>query len=133
MKDYTVVAAVVVKNKEVLCTQRKQSKYDYISFKWEFPGGKIEEGESDKQALSREIREELNIEIEIGEKLLTVTHEYLDFKLTMHAYMCRPLEGELLLNEHVAFKWLTKNQLPELDWAAADLPIVKKLTSDKNL
>jgi 8-oxo-dGTP diphosphatase len=127
MKAYTVVAAVIVKNNEILCMQRRESKYDYISLKWEFPGGKVEDGENEKEALAREIKEELNLEIEIGKKLITVEHEYPDFSLTMHTFLCTSLTSEITLNDHVAFKWLTKEYLTKLDWAAADLPIVNKL------
>jgi len=130
MKAYTVVAAVIIEDNKILCMQRKESKYDYISLKWEFPGGKIEKGENERQALIREIKEELNLEIEIKGKLLTVEHQYPDFALTMHTFLCQPLANELTLNEHIAFKWLSKEDIEQLDWAAADLPIVKTLMAN---
>jgi 8-oxo-dGTP diphosphatase len=127
MKHYTVVAAIIINNDEYLCMQRKPSKHDYISLKYEFPGGKIESGETKEQALSREISEELNLDIQIGPEFLTVDHEYPDFRITMHSFMCTSNDKSLTLKEHVAFNWLRKDQLHQLDWAAADVPIVDKL------
>jgi 8-oxo-dGTP diphosphatase len=126
-KHYTVSAAIIVENKKILCVQRNKGKYDYISYKYEFPGGKLEEGENEEDALKREIAEELNLEIDVAEKFLVVTHEYLDFDLTMHSYLCKANTEKLVLKEHIDAKWLFKNELIELDWAAADLPIVSKL------
>ncbi len=126
-KHYTVSAAIIVENKKILCVQRNKGKYDYISYKYEFPGGKLEEGENEEDALKREISEELNLEIDVAEKFLVVTHEYLDFDLTMHSYLCKANTEQLVLKEHIDAKWLHKNELIELDWAAADLPIVSKL------
>jgi 8-oxo-dGTP diphosphatase len=126
-KHYTVSAAIIVENKKILCVQRNKGKYDYISYKYEFPGGKLEVGENEDDALKREISEELNLEIDVAEKFLVVTHEYLDFDLTMHSYLCKANTEKLVLKEHIDAKWLHKNELIELDWAAADLPIVSKL------
>ena len=126
-KHYTVSAAIIVENKKILCVQRNKGKYDYISYKYEFPGGKLEEGENEEDALKREISEELNLEIDVAENFLVVTHEYLDFDLTMHSYLCKANTEKLVLKEHIDAKWLFKNELIELDWAAADLPIVSKL------
>ena len=126
-KHYTVSAAIIVENKKILCVQRNKGKYDYISYKYEFPGGKLEESENEEEALKREISEELNLEIDVAEKFLVVTHEYLDFNLTMHSFLCKANTEKLVLKEHIDAKWLYKNELIELDWAAADLPIVSKL------
>jgi 8-oxo-dGTP diphosphatase len=126
-KHYTVSAAIIVENKKILCVQRNKGKYDYISYKYEFPGGKLELGENEEDALRREISEELNLEIDVTEKFLVVTHEYLDFNLTMHSYLCKANTEQLDLKEHIDAKWLHKDELIELDWAAADLPIVSKL------
>ena len=126
-KHYTVSAAIIVENKKILCVQRNKGKYDYISYKYEFPGGKLEVGENEEDALKREISEELNLEIDVAEKFLVVTHEYLDFNLTMHSFLCKANTEKLVLKEHIDAKWLYKNELIELDWAAADLPIVSKL------
>lgn len=127
MKHYEVVAGIIINDNKILCVQRNQSKYDYISYKFEFPGGKIEPGESKSQALSRELLEELNMNIEIEKEFLSVTHEYPDFKITMHSFLCNSKTTDLILKEHVDFKWLHKNEISELDWAAADLPIVEQL------
>ena len=126
-KHYTVSAAIILENKKILCVQRNKGKYDYISYKYEFPGGKLEEGENEEDALKREIGEELNLVIDVAENFLVVTHEYLDFDLTMHSYLCKANTEKLVLKEHIDAKWLYKNELIELDWAAADLPIVSKL------
>jgi len=126
-KQYTVSAAIIVENRKILCVQRNKGKYDYISYKYEFPGGKLEEGENEEDALKREIAEELNLEVDVAEKFLVVKHEYLDFDLTMHSYLCKANTEKLVLKEHIDAKWLYKNELIELDWAAADLPIVSKL------
>ena len=126
-KHYTVSAAIIVENKKILCVQRNKGKYDYISYKYEFPGGKLEEGENEEDALKREISEELNLEIDVAENFLVVTHKYLDFDLTMHCYLCKANTEKLVLKEHIDAKWLFKNELIKLDWAAADLPIVSKL------
>jgi 8-oxo-dGTP diphosphatase len=126
-KHYTVSAAIIAENKKILCVQRNKGKYDYISYKYEFPGGKLEEGENEEDALKREIAEELNLEIDVVEKFLVISHEYLDFNLTMHSYLCKANTEQLVLKEHIDVKWLHKNELIELDWAAADLPIVSKL------
>jgi len=126
-KHYIVSAAIIVDNKKILCVQRNKGKYDYISYKYEFPGGKLEEGENEEDALKREIAEELNLQIHVAEKFLVVTHEYLDFNLTMHSYLCKANTEQLVLKEHIDAKWLNKNELIDLDWAAADLPIVSKI------
>jgi 8-oxo-dGTP diphosphatase len=126
-KHYTVSAAIIIDNKKILCVQRNKGKFDYISYKYEFPGGKLEDGENEEQALKREILEELNLNIDVVEKFLLVTHEYLDFNLTMHSYLCKANTEHLYLKEHIDAKWLHKDELIELDWAAADLPIVSKL------
>lgn len=127
MKHYTVVAAVIKSGEKFLCVQRNSGKYDYISFKYEFPGGKVEEGESNQQALVREIQEELEMDIEVEEDFLTVDHQYPDFKLTMHSFICSTSSEVPHLKEHIAYKWLRSHELEQLDWAAADIPIVEKL------
>ena len=126
-KKIEVVAGIIIINDEVLCVQRPINKYDYISEKFEFPGGKIENGETKKEALKRELIEELNIEPNITDLYLTVVHQYPDFELTMHSFICKASSMTLSLNEHISYKWLTKEKLFSLDWAAADLPIVQKL------
>ena len=127
MKTIQVVAAVLFWQGKVLCVQRAEHEREYVSLKWEFPGGKIEVGESREEALVREIREELSVDIEVSEFLMTVEHTYPDFHLTMHVFKCVLDQGEITLNEHVALKWLSIDELDQLDWAAADVPVVKSL------
>jgi len=128
MKTIEVVAGVI-KDKQglTLAVQRGESSKEYISKKWEFPGGKIEEGESREEALSRELSEELKIDTTVGELVMTVDHTYPDFRLIMHAFHCEIISGELTLTEHLDQRWLGASDLKDLDWAAADVPIVDKL------
>jgi 8-oxo-dGTP diphosphatase len=122
-----VVAAVIFREGKVLCVQRPQNSKEYISSKWEFPGGKVEQGEDRIQALKREIHEELQLEIQNIGFLTTVNHIYPDFHLVMHAYKCEISSGGPVLTEHVDLKWLRVEELDQLDWAAADISIVKFL------
>jgi 8-oxo-dGTP diphosphatase len=136
MKKVEVVAGLIVKSGMVLCVQRGVNKYLYISNKWEFPGGKLEEGEDHKTALTREINEELHVGVNVGDHMLTVEHQYPDFALTMHAYRCELVDESLpvTLTEHVALRWLKPTELSfaELEWAAADVPIVALLQSGRS-
>ena len=127
MKKIEVVAGVIFWKDLVLCVQRPKNNLHYISEKFEFPGGKIEKGETKEEALHRELLEELNLSTKIKSFFLTVVHEYPDFELTMHSYLCEANSKELTLNEHIDQKWLKINELTTLDWAAADIPIVDKL------
>lgn len=127
MKKIEVVAGVIFWKDLVLCVQRPKNNLHYISEKFEFPGGKIEKGETKEEALHRELLEELNLSTKIKSFFLTVVHEYPDFELTMHSYLCEANSKELTLNEHIDQKWLKINELTALDWAAADIPIVDKL------
>ena len=127
MKKIKVVAAIIYFENKILCVQRPQNKLSYISEKFEFPGGKIEQGETQKEALKRELFEELNIITNIKSFFMTVVHEYPDFELTMHSFICEVKTKEMNLNEHISLEWLSINELNKLDWAEADIPIVKKL------
>ncbi|MBP3943743.1 (deoxy)nucleoside triphosphate pyrophosphohydrolase [Sphingobacteriaceae bacterium WQ 2009] len=130
MKKIEVVAAIIKFNDKILCVQRGQNKLPYIAEKFEFPGGKIEIGESKEEALARELSEELNIVAAIQSLFLTVVHQYPDFELTMHSFIAEVATQEITLNEHIDSKWLTVNELQQLDWAAADIPIVNKLIAN---
>lgn len=132
MKQIEVVAAIITHQNRYLCVRRGESYLDYISKKWEFPGGKIEQDETRTSALTREIREELEMNIGNLEYFTTVTHTYPDFKLTMHAYLCTSIEQDPTLSEHIDFKWLPKEELSSIDWAAADIPIVHKIVNDQD-
>ena len=127
MKKIEVVAAIIYFKNEILCVQRPKNKLAYISEKFEFPGGKIELGETKKEALKRELIEELNMEPKINSLFTTVIHRYPDFELTMHCYLCEVESKDLNLNEHISLEWLNLKELKILDWAAADMPIVTKL------
>jgi 8-oxo-dGTP diphosphatase len=127
MKKVHVTAAVIENGHKILCVQRNSNKFEYISYKWEFPGGKVESNEQLEETIKREIWEELNLNIEVNTFLIRVEHEYPDFILTMDTFKCEIVGGELKLNEHVSFKWLERDELSQLDWAAADLPIVENL------
>jgi len=129
MKHITVVAAVIEKQGKILCVQRGISSLHYISEKWEFPGGKIELDETEEEALFREILEELQMEIVVGKKIGTITHQYPDFLLTMHAFHCTSKQ-EPTLTEHIAFCWLNARELENLDWAGADVPVVKLFSNE---
>jgi 8-oxo-dGTP diphosphatase len=130
MKKVEVVAAIIYFGNEILCVQRPENKLPYISKKFEFPGGKIENGETKEEALKRELLEELNISANIKSLFLTVVHQYPDFELTMHSFICEVETKQLTLNEHISFEWLTLNKINNLDWAAADVPIVDNLVKN---
>ena len=124
MKTIKVVAAIIIRNGEVFATQR-----GYGEFKgwWEFPGGKIEPGECPQVALKREIKEELDADIAVGDLLDTVEWDYPTFHLTMHCYVCTLESESLSLNEHSDAAWLTKDTLESVKWLPADLVLLEKI------
>lgn len=123
-KKISVVAAVIMDGKKIFATQRGYGEWkDW----WEFPGGKIEQGETLEQALQREIREELAAEIAIVDKLITVEYDYPSFHLTMHCFRCGIVSGNLTLLEHEAARWLTVSELRSVKWLPADLEVIKIL------
>lgn len=121
MKTIEVVAAIIVADGKVFSTQRGYGEFKDM---WEFPGGKMEPGETPQQALKREIKEELATEIEVGDFIHTIEYDYPNFHLTMHCYVCSVVSGNLQLLEHEAAKWLTKSELDTVDWLPADLIII---------
>lgn len=127
MKKIRVSAAVITHQNKILCVQRGENKLSYISNKFEFPGGKIEPGESPSETVIREIKEELNMDISAQKELIIVEHTYPDFHITMHTYLCSCSDDKVILNEHISYKWLYKEDLNTLDWAEADIPIVNFL------
>ena len=127
MKQIEVVAAIIRKENSVFATQRGYGEWkDW----WEFPGGKMEPGETPEEALKREIREELSTEISIDECLCTVEHDYPTFHLTMHCYVCSLLTASLHLNEHEAARWLKRDELDSIKWLPADLKVIERLRED---
>lgn len=124
MKKIEVVAAIITHNNQIFATQR-----GYGEFKdgWEFPGGKMEAGETPRQALVREIKEELDTEIEVGDLIDTVEYDYPQFHLTMHCFWCTVKSGELVLKEHEAARWLTRDTLDSVDWLSADKGLIGKI------
>ena len=123
MKNIKVVAAIMIENNKIFATQR-----GYGDFKdgWEFPGGKIEKGETPEEALIREIKEELDTTINVN-KIDTVEYDYPNFHLSMDCFICNILEGDLVLKEHEASKWLSKDELYSVDWLPADKEIIEKI------
>lgn len=124
MKVIEVVAAIIQKENQYLATQRGYG--DFKGF-WEFPGGKIEFGESHEVALKREIREELGINISIEKFICTTDYDYFSFHLTMHCYLCNIVSGEIELREHIAIRWLNPYELNDVKWLPADKEIIDKL------
>ena len=124
MKTIKVAAAIIVDEGRIFATQR-----GYGAFKdgWEFPGGKVEAGETSREALAREIREELDTEIRVGELFETVEYDYPDFHLSMDCFICTVRSGGLVLKEHEAARWLTAETLETVEWLPADRGLIKKL------
>lgn len=124
MKTIEVVAAVIRKGDRIFATQRGYGEWkDY----WEFPGGKVEPGESPEEALKREIREELSTEINVDRFLCTVEYDYPKFHLTMRCYLCSLLTEAMHLNEHEAARWLHEDELDSIEWLPADKEVVSCL------
>ena len=126
MKTIKVVAAIICDGDKVFATQRGYGEFEGW---WEFPGGKIEPGESHHEALKREIREELEVDIHVGERLCTVEYDYPAFHLTMHCYFCSIANGEVELLEHKSARWLRRDELNEVEWLPADVSVVNSLQS----
>ena len=124
MKTIRVVAAIIRKENKIFATQR-----GYGDFKdgWEFPGGKIDAGETPEEALVREIKEELDTEVEVIELLDTLEYDYPNFHLSMDCFICNIKSGNLVLKEHEAAQWLTKETLDSVDWLPADLGLIDKI------
>ena len=127
MKTIKVVAAIIRNNNKIFATQR-----GYGEFKggWEFPGGKVEDGETSECALIREIQEELDITISVGRKLYCVEYDYPTFHLSMDCFWAEIVSGNLVLKEHQAAKWLLKDELDSVEWLPADLELIEKIKEE---
>jgi len=126
-----VVAAVIERDGRVFCTRRGKTKYEYTSFKYEFPGGKVEEGETEQEALAREIREELHLDISVGRLLMKTSYDYPDFSVSLSFYLCHTLLDGTEITEHPEHPdavWQNVDNLIFLDWVAADLQIARQMS-----
>jgi 8-oxo-dGTP diphosphatase len=133
MSIIQVLAAVIIKDNKILCTQRGEHKYDYLANKWEFPGGKMETGESQEETIRREIREELSMEIEPIKRVMSHIHHYADFSIELHTWICLQQSEKFELKEHQSSIWLTVSELKKLDWAEADVEVVNFLMETPGL
>lgn len=124
MKEIKVVAAIIQKENKILATKRGYGEFINM---WEFPGGKIESGETKEQALVREIKEELNIEISVDKFAIDIEYQYPNFYLFMSCFMCSIKEGSIEFLEHNDGKWITKEELNTLNWLPADIDVVNYL------
>ena len=126
MKQIEVVSAIICKEGTYLAAQRGHGEFEGL---WEFPGGKIEPGESSEEALIREIKEELNIDIHVDQWMCTTNNDYNSFHLTMHCYLCSIIAGKLELREHKSAKWLDTNWLNKVEWLPADKEVIQILSA----
>jgi 8-oxo-dGTP diphosphatase len=124
MKNIEVVAAVIYKEGEIFTTQRGYGEFEGL---WEFPGGKIEAGEDAKDALVREIQEELGVLVKVNDLICTTEYDYPTFHLTMHCFLCNIASGEIELREHKSACWLTKDKFNDVEWLPADLEVIEKI------
>lgn len=125
MKHIEVAAAVIIRENTVFAAQRGEG--GELARKWEFPGGKLEPGERGEEAIVREIMEELGTEVRVLKHLGSVDHQYKTFSLTLHGYLCTIIGNEPTLSEHLASRWLAKDELDSVPWAEADLPLVEAI------
>lgn len=124
-----VVAAFICNPQgEVLCMQRGAGKYAYTDYKYEFPGGKIEPNETPQQALERELIEEMDLKVQVGEQVAGIEHHYPDFDIRLRVFRCTPTQTLFKLKEHANSLWLPLERLDQLDWAAADLAVIAQLS-----
>ena len=127
MKKIKVVAAVIRDDNKIFATARG---YGEFKGQWEFPGGKVEEGETPQQALVREIKEELDADIEVGELIDTIEYDYPTFHLSMDCFWAKAVTGQIVLKEAEAAKWLTKETLDSVQWLPADITLIEKIKAE---
>ena len=129
-KTLQVVGAIIVKDGRILAVKRGENKNKAVAYKYEFAGGKIENGESPEDALKRELLEEMNYPVEVEREYMQVTYEYEDVIVHLAAYLCRPLAEEYTLNEHIDDRWLLPRELFSVEWAPADISILQRLSKE---
>lgn len=120
-----VVAGIILNDNKVLLAQRKQGKH--LEYKWEFPGGKVEDNEEDEEALVRELKEEFNIDVKVENYITENVYEYKEKTICLKGYTVKYLSGNFLLNDHEQIKWVSKDKIMEYDLAPADISIAKKI------
>jgi len=124
VRHIRVACAIIERGGKVLCTKRSESMS--LPLKWEFPGGKINDGESPQECLKRELTEELGIEVSVGAPLTVSTYHYPTFSVTLYPFICKIASGEIVLHEHAAMVWVLPEELQGLDWAEADLTVIEE-------
>lgn len=129
-KTMRVACAIIEHDGKILAVQRSERMN--LPLKWEFPGGKIKQGESPEQCVVREVSEELNVRITVGPSLPSVSHDYPDFSVTLYPFICSVVSGEITLHEHKALLWLSSPELWSLDWVVADFPIISAYCKQRN-
>ncbi|WP_298272348.1 (deoxy)nucleoside triphosphate pyrophosphohydrolase [Geobacter sp.] len=129
MKHLHVTCAIIERDGLVLAAQRSAAMS--LPLKWEFPGGKIDPGESPEECLRRELVEEMGIHVRVGQSLPASTHQYPTFTVTLHPFVCTIETGEIVLHEHAAIAWLPPNELHTLDWAEADVPVIESYRAER--
>lgn len=127
LPHYRVVCGVIVREGRILCMQKPRTRYPYTSLHWEFPGGKIEEGETPEEALRRELREEMDYEVEVGGFIGEVRHQYPDFSITLLAFSCTATTADFTMKEHADCRWCRLEEMKELPWCEADWPLIALL------
>jgi len=127
-KHFHVVAAVIAYNGKILCMQKGPTPFVYTAHHYEFPGGKVETGETESVALQRELHEEMSYDVQPIRHLLTIEHSYPDFSITLSAWFCTALSDNFCFKEHKAFQWLAPSNIANLNWCAADLPIAIEIS-----
>ena len=126
-KTLQVVGAIIIKDGKILAVKRGANKNSAVAYRYEFVGGKIEAGETPEVALKREVFEEMDYDVQVGEEFMAVTYEYEDVFVHLRAYFCKPLSEKFVLKEHIDCKWLSQDELFSVDWAPADTDILCKL------